>query len=233
MSNIVFTDDALRSAAAEVREVMLRALPPPSECTHEFSGGFKSKMETLIRRMELRDGLRRLGRSAAAVFLALIVSLSGWLAVDAEARAGFVNWAREVYESSIIYRYFGNEKSLTELPEVELGWLPEGYVEVIRDADEESCVIVYANEADPELGFIVSLHLMTDGRTLELLPKGEYAVKTVEVNGIQGELYIPEDEGESSDLILMDESKGLLITIGATLEESVILHIAKNLNLTY
>lgn len=230
MSNIVFTDDFLRSAAAEVREVMLRTLPAPSECSHEFSGGFKAKMETLIRRMELRDSLRRLGRSAAAVFLALIVSLSGWLAVDADARADFMSWAREVYESSIIYRYFGGEKALTELPDVELGWLPEGYVEVVRDADEESCVIVYESENDT---IVLTVFLTQDGLHSEyLFGNIEYVYRSLEINGMDAELYLIQDGSSSNELTWFDAKNGVAFQLSTYLSETDMLHIAESANLS-
>lgn len=50
MNHVSFSEDALRQAAALVRQSMLDSMPLPSQCTHEFSPGFQGKMERLISR---------------------------------------------------------------------------------------------------------------------------------------------------------------------------------------
>lgn len=231
MSKTVLTDEALRGAAAEVREAMLRSMPAPEECVHEFSAEYEAKTERLIKRVELRESVRRISRSAAAVLLAVMVGLSGWLAVDAEARAELFSWTRELHEDRMIYRYSVGDKALTELPEVELTWLPEGYTEVVRDVDDDECIIVCRNKEGE--GFVFLCRLVEPGMHKELLfGDHEYDASEVKINGMDGDLYIVTDGSSSNALVWFDETRGLVYSLNAYLDESVMLHIAKGVELT-
>ena len=107
MSELLFSQQALQRAAASARQSMLDALPPPAQCEHAFSAAFQGKMERLLARARRREWARRAARRAALFFLAALMGVSAWLAVDTQARAAFISWVREVYEEHIVYRFSG------------------------------------------------------------------------------------------------------------------------------
>ena len=73
---------------------------------------------------------------------------------------------------------------------------------------------------------------MREGQTIEIIPNSkEDRLETIKVNNLFGELYIPADEEEQSNLIWMDDDTGVYYEISARLEASVMLHIAETVNL--
>lgn len=81
------TDEMLTQAAKQVAESMKASLPVPKECHHEFPPEFERDMKRLAAQTERRRHMRRYLQRVAAACLAVVISLSTWLAVDAEARA--------------------------------------------------------------------------------------------------------------------------------------------------
>ena len=100
------TDEMLTQAAKQVAESMKASLPVPKECHHEFPPEFERDMKRLAAQTERRRHMRRYLQRVAAACLAVVISLSTWLAVDAEARAAFVQWVKTVYEQSVVYEFF-------------------------------------------------------------------------------------------------------------------------------
>jgi len=229
MSKVEITEYALRCAAAEYREAMLAALPKPSECEYEFSDEYYEKRDSLIRKTERRSSLRRICKNVAAVFLVCFLGAGAFLGINGEARADFLRWVREVYENSIIY-HFAGEATEAPLPDCELTWIPEGY-ELVRDEqDENSLTMVYEN--DNGEGFIFSCDRMTEYSLVQLIPTGDNIVKPININNMSGELYIAADGSNDNDIIWMDNELGIFYYLGSNaLDEIVILHIAKNINI--
>jgi hypothetical protein len=84
---------------------MLRSLPDPDKCTHEFSEAFNEKMRPLLARSERRQRGRNVLRSIAAILILLFISMTVWLSVDAEAREAVLNWVRQIYEDRAVYTF--------------------------------------------------------------------------------------------------------------------------------
>lgn len=78
------TDEMLTQAAKQVAASMKASLPVPEECHHDFPPEFERDMKRLATQTERRRHMRRYLQRVAAACLAVVISLSTWLAVDAE-----------------------------------------------------------------------------------------------------------------------------------------------------
>lgn len=142
MKRFNFTNADLRCAAAVVCNAMLEQLPEPSVCRHTFSEEFEQKILALIDYRSHHGGWQKFAQRAAAVILAVLLGLGAWLAVDQNARATVVRWIQEVYENSIVYRFFEKntgEKNYT----YKFNWLPDGYEQVDQIAVGDTQIFVF------------------------------------------------------------------------------------------
>ena len=228
MNQVSFSEEELRQAAAAVCQSMLDALPPPSQCVHTFSPAFQAQIEHLIVQERRRGRALQFGKRIALVFLAVLASLSVWLGVDAQARSAFFSWVREVYEDSIVYRFFG-KPAAEELPAYHITWLPDGYEEVfIHDSDERySAFYQKGNEAMS--GFVFEYCQMQSGVLVEYAENEEVIHEKVEVNGLSADFYYAGDSSHTNNLIWINEEAGIIFTIDSTLEKSVMLRIAESI----
>lgn len=82
MNELTISDTVLASAAISVRDAMMNSMPAPSECEHEFSEEFHKKMEPVFAKDKRRRTSRIIAQRVAAVFLAPVIGLGTWMAVD-------------------------------------------------------------------------------------------------------------------------------------------------------
>lgn len=229
MSQIVLSDEVLKQAAVSVRRAMLNALPTPGECEHEFSPAFQAKMKKLIAQFNLRRTVRKTMQRVAAFFLAALVGISAWLAVDAEARAAVFSWMREVYEEHIVYRFFG-EPTTDTLPAYRITWLPEGYEEIDVYDGDEAYNAFYQKGDDITSAFVFEYFFMQDGFYTEMqIDETSYIHKIVDINGVQADFYQALNPEETNNLIWIDENTSIVFKFNGFPEETVIVHIAKSI----
>lgn len=234
MKQYSFTDDDLRLAAASVCASMVEAAEAIPGGEHEFSESFLEKMDSLVALDKRRSKRRRVWHRVASVFLAFLLGASIFLATNPEARAAFLAWVREVYENSVVYRFFG--RPAEDFPQYELNWIPEGFVLESEINDEyngnKQIIMTYEN---PETGESFSfcyqsisedISMVVGGYEDEDAPSPEHCT----INGLDGEYYPPGASGTSS-LVWMDERKGVVLYIDSNLEKSVVLHIADGVRL--
>ena len=233
MNQIVLSDEALKQAAASVRRAMLDSLPSPAECEHEFPPAFQAKMKQLITKFNLRRTIRKTALRAAMFFLAALIGVSAWLGVDAQARAAFFSWVREVYEEHIVYRFFGEPEADT-LPAYRITWLPEGYEEVDIYSDDERYNAFYQKGDDVMSAFVFEYVFALDGSLTEMLFFNEenYLYKNIDINGMHADFYESLLPGETNCLIWVDESTNIVFRINGFPTESVMVHIAQSVTLT-
>ena len=105
----MISEEALRLAAQRAGQTLTDSLPDPETCDHEFSPAFEKKMKRLINREQYASVYRGLKR-VACFFLAVLLSGSVWLSVDAEARQIVFGWLSEKTEDAQRY-FFGDEKT--------------------------------------------------------------------------------------------------------------------------
>lgn len=220
----MITEEMLRRAAARSSEEFTAQLEEgyDPQHPHEFSPAFQSRMRRLTQRAAhpfMAAALRRV----AAVFLAVLLGSSAWLATDAEARSAFIGWVTETSGNLFAYRYEG--ESAYEPAEYRLGYIPEGYTEFFTDVDEVGGTMLYRNASDRQLSFLYSFE--GEGNSFFLGNTDTVERCKVIVNGFQGEYLYSEDEDISSSLLWTNESEHLLCITGF-LEKDELLRIAES-----
>jgi hypothetical protein len=229
MNQITWSEDALKQAAAAVRQSMLDAMPPPSQCTHEFSSDHQAKMDRLFTRARRRERTRKVLQRAAMFFLAVLASVGVWLSVDTGARAAFFSWVQEIYENSIVYRFFG-DPTAEELPDYHITWLPEGYeaVDVFNGKDLVS--IRYQNGDDITSGFTFEYSFTRNNNYLALMTGDtQYIQKAIMVNGVHADFYQSSDPTKTNNMLWIDEDAGIVLSINGFVDDFVMLRMAKSI----
>ena len=232
MREITFTDDELTVAARQVVQALADSLPEPSEYERpfEYSDDFLAKMDRMIKYQRRREMAKRVAQRAASVALAFLIGASTWLAADAEARATFLTWVREVYEDSFIYRYF-IARSEEELCNYEITSLPEGYMQTVFENDGESCFQLYQCGDSTITLFYYRMqegweHIVKDKNS-----DSGIVAKNVHVAGVPADLYEYKDGASASELIWVIEKDGIVFHISGFLQENELIEIAESVSL--
>lgn len=223
-TDIRFGERELQAAAKLVAESMLEGLPDAAACGHDFSEGFRRKMEALLRRQR-RSIRHTVWRYAAAVLLTVTLTFGAVMAVSPQARAAVVQWVRTVYENSVVYRFF-NPAPQGALPRYQLTWLPEGFAETDVFCDEEYYYVIYENKENGQ-GFIFEYQLMHDGTSVTNIPEEGSSITQVEVNGLRGEYYQAPDDADGNLLQFIDETADIIFKISGNIERDSIFNIAE------
>lgn len=226
-TDIRFGEQELQAAAKRVAESMLEGLPDAAACDHDFSEGFRRKMETLLRRQRRRSVQHAVWRYAAALLLTVTLTFGAVMAVSPQARAAVVQWVRTVYENSIVYRFF-NPTPQGALPRYELTWLPEGFTETDVFCDEEDYYVIYENKENGQ-GFIFEYQLMHDGTNITITPEEGNKNSQIEVNGLQGEYHQAPDDAGGNLLVLVDEENNIMFYISGDIDKNSIFNIANGM----
>lgn len=186
---------------------------------------FEEKIERLLKQTKRRYYIGRIAQQAAAIVLAALVGISTWLAVDTEARAATLRWIREIYENSVIFHFFSDEDANADLS-YEPTWLPDGCIRETENSNAVGKTIVYHDINDELLFF--RCYRMHDGLQGQSIFDSEFEVKSAEVNGMNGEFYIPSDPVESSELSWIDEENEIIFSVIGCLSENDLLQIAES-----
>lgn len=225
---MTLNDDVLSKAAQSVRNTMLNSLPNPSDCENEFSDQFQSKMEQVRLKAKFVYKRQRITRHIASVFLALIITSSVWLTIDADAREIVFSWIREVYENSIIYRFWGKSDT-DELPHYDPTWLPEGFEQVYEYRDEISHGRLYQKQ-NSQSGIVIEYYRAYEGTHTELIAKNVESLREeVTVNGIKADFYRADEGSNTNNLIWIDRRSTIVFMVNSDLDKSVIIRIAESL----
>ena len=226
MKRFNFTNADLRGAAAVVCNAMLEQQPDLSECRHTFSDEFEQKMRELMELKSHRSTWHKFAHRAAAVILVVLLGLGSWLAVNQDARATVVRWLREVYENSIVYRFFG-DSSAEKNYSYEMNWLPDGYelADQLVVGDTQIFVFQCQNEV-----FTFTYHKVSENSLVELTDVGAN-VKKIKIRNIDGYYYPAADDTTTNALVWIDDISGMYCCVSAHLDYDDILHIAESMKL--
>ena len=226
MSEIILTDAALHSAAEKVRDAMLDTLLPPSECEHVFSEPFSERMSLLIRKHQRKALANRMMRRVAIIFLVLLLGVSSFLAVNAEARAAFVRWIRQAYDNVIVYRFQGAPEE--QIPRYTLTWVPEGFEETERIETDQSLQLLYTNEETEEL-FAFEVSLVHEGKeSYIIMDSDRYQHESLTVWGNRAE-YDQEAAPDEPDILMwFNSDETLVFYLHGFFDKAVMLRIAEN-----
>lgn len=224
----MITDEMLRSSAARSSELFAHTITSDYDPAQQYepSDLFEKKIRKLFHRAKHPYFYKAIQR-IASIFLAAILIGSMYLAVDTEARAAFLDWIKEVYEHSIVYRIMPSSAA-KDLPHYELTWLPDGFGEPDIYENETVYSALYQNSSTGEIVIFdyyrlsseVQAKLFTDQQPEHVL-----------VNGIIADFYAASSDSEPNNLLWIDTEAGVFCAIDSNLSKDVILHIAESIYL--
>lgn len=224
----MISEEMLSCAAKESRTIFVDSLEQDyiPAFQHEFSARFEKKFKKLYRRANHPYLYITLNR-AVSVILAICIAGGVWFSVDAGARAAFVQWVREVYEDSVLYRYF-NTQETNPLPEYEITALPDGYTLINSIVDETSSIQIFENGSD---GFLFVYNFVSADTETNLFFFDGYTYESVAVGKFKADYYVSDDPSVTSELLWVDEEKGILFQISSFLDRNEVLTIANSVAL--
>ena len=227
MSNRL-SDDALRQAAAKLRDARLAMQPSPEECKHEFSPQFEQAMNVLMHRGRRRGQHRvvwhRIATVAASLFLVFLLGVSTTLAVSQEARTAVVSWLREQYENSIIYRFWGSGDA-EKFPSYRVGWMPDGF-ELVQETEFENLYAALYQSTDGKTHVAFSYVVNDEENEVHIWGNADGS-EWLAIQDMRGE-YVPSEDGKSGDLIWIDENRQIVFTLSSELKKSTTIDIAES-----
>jgi len=168
-------------------------------------------------------------QKAAMLLLALSLGFGAVMVSSPTARAALIRWARELYESHIVYRFAGEPVS-SELPNYEITALPEGFVETERIEHPKTMIVMYENKDGDTIYFIYGF--MQQGTATVLLTENADIVP-VTVNSFEGEFFQSKDlKITDNTMVWLDTELNIYFNISSAYELSDILHMAESISLS-
>lgn len=221
------TESELGRAAAELREYRLGAY-----CCGGHGRGreFEDMLCRAEGRMSRSRKKRNILRYAAAAVLVMLGTFGGILAGDAQVRAVVTDWLSEIYKSSIVYRYAGEDTDEERLPTIELGWIPEGY-ELMEEYETKDVRILILENEDSGKKAYLGYCRYGKSKHSEIYFDTDYEkhVQT-EIKEMQVDIYFSESE-KISGAVWIDEENEIMYAIQAYMSELEILHIIESVKL--
>ena len=203
----MISEERMAQAAAQASEALQQYWNSCDMEIHEFSPRFQRKMRRLIGEVK-HPYLHRALKSAACVLLVFLIGFASVLTFSVEARAAFVSWVKEIYEDSIVYRFYGDREESASL-NYRVTWVPEGF-ELVEGHKSIVTRGEYYEKGDNILeAFSVYWSLNEDGDQSMIVTHGEYDHSFLDINGHKAELYDDISEDESDIIIWFDEEKSM------------------------
>lgn len=218
-------EEMLLKAAARSNEIYVNYFESKYDpiSQHEFSPQFENKIAKLKRRAKRPFFYSPLQR-VASVVLAVVLSVSVWLTVDADAREAFFGWIKEFCGTVFVYRYEGTSNENVTPKEYQLTWIPDGYTEFFVDEKEASLMAVYSNENGSMLTF---RYIHNPDETNWFVDASQMTKKQTTVNGNSADLLILKEPTVSS-IILWTTPDNTAFYISAFLSDSDLIKIAES-----
>lgn len=222
----MISEEMLREAAMAADQALLDSLPPSEECQHEFSPKFEQSIRKLVRRAE-HPALYNAIKRVACIALVLLLSGSAWLTVDAEARAAFIGWVKEVYEMFFVYHFEGSQSESEPLPQYRPSWIPDGYEE-ISITDIDGCITVcYTNETGQIITFS---YAPSSTETYWLIDKANTTIHSAYVENTPADIFISNTSEIANVVVWTSPNDNTAFYISAFLDEYDLLYMAESVN---
>ncbi len=217
-------DEMLFQAAAKAAALINESLPEASACNHPFSAKFEQKMSRIIHRAN-HPVLYRTLRSVASFLLVMMLGFGSVLALNADAREVVFGWVRKQYDSFYTYFFDGTshrEDSTQYCP----SWVPDGHRLITVYEIDGGETYIYYDENDGITQFSYS----SNPTSLEMyIQCVGYEQREVNINGLVGVLYISPNNSEASELVWVDNEKGVIFNVSAHVGEEELIKMAEKI----
>ena len=153
------------------------------------------------------------------------------MVVSPTARATFIRWVTEWYETHVTYRYAGDDM-VGDIPEYTITELPEGYVEnqEERIATPIQVSILYQSDT----GYPITLHYiyLQQGAASQFVLDSTDDVVTDTVNGYEAYIFVAADqENDSNAITWIDTQSNIQFTVQAQMSTDDLVHMAESVSL--
>lgn len=165
----------------------------------------------------------------AGVLLAILLAGSAVLAFSAEARAAVLGWVRQQIESLYAYVFVGDPVAADPV-RYELSEIPEGFTLATVYEIDGGELYIYTNEETGIIGAF-SYSINPSESSSIVLEGGVCEHRKVTVNGMPGDLYLPTDGSERSELLWMDDTTGTIFSLSFPFDEDTMLKIAESIEI--
>ena len=151
------------------------------------------------------------------------------MVVSPTARATFIRWVTEWYETHVVFRYAGDDVQ-GKMPQYEIGELPDGFSENLQKGFCTAGMSVHYY-ADKDGEAIVLRYIYMQQGSMTGVDTENSDIISVSVNGCDGYLIIPREAGCNNTITWSAAESNLHFTIDAPLGETDILHMAESVSL--
>lgn len=223
----MITEEMLRAAAARSSEIYVNDLENGYDpnVQHEFSPAFEKKIRKLKRKAD-HPMLYRTMQRVASFALVLLISGSVVITVNAEARAAFVGWVKEVYETYFVFHHDGITDTNAETVDYMPTWIPDGYREFRVNASERRTVVIYDNEA----GEIIRFSFIQDSDETDWFIDISHAgIKSATVNGNKANLLITHNSEDANAITWISDDTAFYVT--GFVDENDLIRIAESVKI--
>ena len=199
----MISDESLRAAATRSCEIYAAHLEKgyDPENQHVFSPEFEKKIKKLKRMTDHPVFYRSMQRVASIVLVILIVG-GIFITFNAEARAAFVRWVKEIYEIYFAYRFDYGSSASEEPVDYCLTLIPDGYTEFYSDKSEDTVSVIYANKAGEMLKFN---YARNPDQTSWFVGTDYLTIEQITINGVPAELVTSTETGAASAIMWVTE----------------------------
>jgi len=161
---------------------------------------------------------KKIMRVAASFLVTITILFSAAIAISPTARAAVVNFVRTWLEDRTIYHV--PQQNLDR--DWSFGYIPDGFELIIEETNELQKIFIWEDENLSPI-FIA----ITTGDAA--IDNEQYNLYTTTINGNIVDIYESMDEEYPNMIVIHDKQNGVLITLWAYLEISIITKIAENI----
>ena len=174
---------------------------------------------------------KRALKRVAVILLVISLAFGSLMVVSPTARATFIRWVTEWYETHVTYRYAGDDM-VGDIPEYTITELPEGYVEnqEERIATQIQVSILYQSDT----GYPITLHYIyiQQGAASQFVLDSTDEVVIDNINEYEAYIFVATDqENDSNAITWIDTQSNIQFTIQAQMSADDLVHMAESVSL--
>lgn len=215
-------DDDIKSILAEMHEVERESIPGKEQLKERYtlSEIFHKKMSKLCRKVEREEKIRNAARNVAAT-AAVIVLL--FCVIKPEIVATAYEVIMREFSDHMNFKFKG-DVNITEIPEYEAGYVPEGYVLDHSFQDVNAGVLVYRRDDNK----LVIEYGRADGSINIDHEEMEYKI-IKRWNGTEIHYFKSNSSEKDSSIMWLAKDETIVFTIIGPFSEDELLKIQKNI----
>lgn len=147
--------------------------------------------------------------------------------MNVEARAEFIGWLKETYDTYIVYYFQGAGSDIENSAQYRPSWLPDGYIEVQAFEDSGNTTICYKDNA----GHILTFSYLQNSAESAWYIDAENSVQhPISIGSAPGEIFIYNNPDTANVITWEAEDGSMAFHISAFLEEPELLRMAESVN---